>query len=106
MTSGEKARANPHGVIVFGASGSGTTTLGRELARVLDFAYFDIDDYFWEQTEVPFSAPRPREERRKRLRADITKHVNFVLSGSMTGWDEPFLPYLDLAVFVTAPAAI
>jgi len=35
-----------HGIMVFGASGSGTTTLGRELAQILGFAHLDIDDYF------------------------------------------------------------
>ena len=36
----------PHGIIVFGASGSGCTTLGRALARQLNFEHFDTDDFF------------------------------------------------------------
>ena len=92
--------SKPHGIIVFGASGSGTTTLGRELARVLNLAHLDIDDYFWEKSEVPFTVVRPLEERQTLLLADIMKHVNFVVSGNIVKWDEPLLPYLDLAVFV------
>ena len=95
-----------HGIIVFGASGSGTTTLGRELAQALRFAHLDIDDYFWKKTDVPFASVRPREERQQMLLADILKHKNFIVSGSVIGWDEPLLPHLDLAVFVITPADI
>lgn len=35
------------GIIIFGAPGSGKTTLGAELARQLDFPHFDLDDYHW-----------------------------------------------------------
>ena len=33
------------GIIIFGAAGSGKTTLGRELAGRLGFLHIDIDDY-------------------------------------------------------------
>jgi len=45
-----------HGIMVFGASGSGTTTLGREFAKILGFTHLDIDDYFWEKTDVPYTS--------------------------------------------------
>ena len=32
---------------ILGASGSGTTTLGRALAERLQCRHFDTDDYFW-----------------------------------------------------------
>ena len=53
----------PHGIIVFGASGSGCTTLGRELARLLNFEHFDTDDYFFEINNPPFEMKeRPLNE--------------------------------------------
>ena len=45
----------PHGIIIFGANGSGKTTLGRELARILDFKHTDIEDYCFEQSEIPYT---------------------------------------------------
>ena len=52
------------GLIVFGASGAGTTTLSVELSRLLGFTHFDLDDYFWNwDTEIPFTFPCPRKER-------------------------------------------
>ena len=36
----------PHGIIVFGANASGKKTVGRELARVLNYKHIDIIDYY------------------------------------------------------------
>ena len=40
---------------IYGASGSGTSTLGRYLAQRLDFAFLDADDYFWLPTDPKFT---------------------------------------------------
>jgi adenylate kinase family enzyme len=93
-----------NGIIIFGASGSGTTTIGRELARLLGCKHFDIDDYFWENTLLPFTVKRPLEERINKLKTDLTE--NFVLSGSMLGWSETFEPLFTTAVYVTTPTDI
>lgn len=98
--------SKPHGIIVFGASGSGTTTLGRELAQILRFKHVDADDFFWAESAIPFTVKRPREERFALLLAAIDGERGFVLSGSICGWDEPILPLLDLAVFVSTPTEI
>ena len=95
------------GIIVFGASGSGTTTLGRKLAERLGFRHFELDDYYWlTDTDISFTATRPREERIEKLMRDISDRPGFVMSGSICGWSEPFLPLLHLAVFVYAPASV
>ena len=89
------------GIIVFGASGSGTTSVGAELSRILGFSHFDIDDFFWNwDTEVPFTTPNTKEDRIEKLLNAVNSCTGFVLSGSICGWDEPFIPLFDLAVFV------
>jgi adenylate kinase family enzyme len=100
-------KSEPKGILIFGASGSGTTTIGRELAKRLHCTHFDIDDYFWEPTRVPFTVKRPVAKRQELLLADIKKAGGvFVASGSMISWDKPFLPYFKLAVFVKTPTQI
>ena len=43
------------GIIVFGAPGSGTSTVGRALAKKLDFTHFETDDFFrHENRQAPF----------------------------------------------------
>lgn len=95
-----------HGIIVFGASGSGTTTLGREIAKTLNFTYFDADDFFGLQSDAPFTVKRPREERISNLLAAIKNCRGFVISSSIRGWEDPFLQLFDLAIYLSAPTEI
>lgn len=37
-------------IYIFGAAGSGVTTLGKELSSSLSIPTFDIDDYYWQKT--------------------------------------------------------
>lgn len=99
----EAGRFIARGVLIFGASGSGTTTLGIELARVLNYAHFDADDYYWQESEIPYTNKRPVEERISMLLDAIHQSRGFVLSGSICGWDDPLLPFFDLAIFLTVP---
>ena len=92
------------GIIIFGSSGSGTTTLGREAAKLLGFQHFDLDDYLWRwDTKIPFTVTRPREERIKLLMGDISRFPHFIMSGSMDSYNAPFVPLFDLAVLIFAP---
>jgi adenylate kinase family enzyme len=56
---------------IFGASGSGTTTLGKALANRLTIAFFDSDDYYWQKTDPPYRESYPKEERAQKLLKDI-----------------------------------
>ena len=90
-------------VHVFGASGSGTTTLGRTLAERLGVRFFDGDDYFWQATEPPFTVQRPRDERAALLLRDVTGAGEWVLSGSMIGWGDALVSDFTLAVYLRIP---
>ena len=70
---------------IFGASGSGTSTLGRCLSAELGYRFLDTDDYFWMPTDPKFTVRRPREERLELMRREIDAAENVVLSGSLAG---------------------
>ncbi|MDD5191449.1 MAG: shikimate kinase, partial [Dehalococcoidales bacterium] len=53
---------------ILGASGSGTTTLGRLLAKRLNIAHLDTDNYYWLKTEIPYTEPRERSTRQALLK--------------------------------------
>jgi hypothetical protein len=55
---------------VFGAAGTGVTTLSRALAEHLGSVSLDTDDYLWAPTEPPYQSMRPIEDRMARLRED------------------------------------
>jgi adenylate kinase family enzyme len=88
---------------IFGASGSGTTTLGRALASALGIAFLDADDFFWEPTDPPFAAKTEIGARKAALAAATRAAGSWVLSGSMTGWGDFLIPELDLAVYLYLP---
>ena len=93
------------GIIVFGASGAGSTALGKEIAERLNYQHLDIDDYLWRwDTEIPLTVVRSQAERTKYLMRDIKKHPKFVISGTIFNDRALFHPLLDAAVFVSTPA--
>lgn len=91
---------------IFGASGSGTTTLAQEMERRYGFKCLDTDDYFWLPTQPPYTSVRPLEERLSLMKKNIEENATCVLFGSLCGWGDVFIPKFDLVVFVYAPANI
>lgn len=87
-------------VHIFGASGSGTTTLGRALAEQLQCRHFDSDDFYWQPGSKPFSCRRPRDERIHELKTQVLAEPDWVVSGSLCGWGDLLIPSFTLAVFV------
>lgn len=83
---------------IFGASGCGTTTLGRKICDELGYTLMDTDDYFWLPTDPVFTRKRPREERIALMKRDIERAQNVVISGSLTDWGDALIPYFTLAV--------
>ena len=95
------------GIIIFGAAGSGKTTLGRELAGRLGFLHIDIDDYIWRwDTEIPYTVLRSRQERIETLIEAVSKDEHFVMTGSMDSIRGFFTSLFELAVFLTVPTDI
>jgi len=88
---------------ILGASGSGTTTLGRALAERLQYPHFDTDDYFWVPTDPPYTQQRERTERQRLLMDDLTAQDAWVVSGSLCGWGDVAIPLFELVVYLAIP---
>lgn len=99
-------KPNPKRIHIFGASGSGTSTIGRVIAEQHGLTYFDADDFYWEPSDPPYQQARERSERQRLLIERLSDTPRWVLSGSVSGWGDVVLHLFDLAVFVTAPTAI
>lgn len=91
---------------IWGAAGSGTTTIAKAVCGKLHYKHFDSDDYFWLQTEKPFTVERPREECLQRMEHDLSSCDEWILSGSLTNWGNRLIPFFDLVVFVYVPQEI
>ena len=92
-----------HRIHILGASGSGTTTLGRAFADCLTYPHFATDDYFWLPTNPPFTEKRERSVRQQLLMDDLTEHDGWVVSGSLCGWGDVAIPLFELVVFLWIP---
>ncbi len=91
---------------IVGASGAGTTTLGQTLEQELGYKWLDTDNCFWRPTDPPFVHIHPVDERTTLLKADIASNPKCVISGSLCGWGDVFIPKFDLVVYIDTPTDV
>lgn len=91
---------------IFGASGSGVTTLGKALSEKLNIEYFDSDDFFWLKTEVPFTIKQDPETRNKTVSEILHRSHHWIFGGSIIHWGEHIFPAFDLIIFLYLPPEI
>ena len=106
MTDPGRRRVRSARVHIFGASGSGTSSLAAALARWHGHRHLDTDDFYWMPTDPPFQQVRPPGERLARLESAIEQSPTWVLSGSLCGWGDPLIPRFDLVVFLLVPTPV
>ncbi|KOF01854.1 hypothetical protein OB69_16110 [Roseivirga seohaensis subsp. aquiponti] len=87
-------------ILIFGASGSGTTTLGKEIEKIAGFTHLDVDDYYWKKTDPPFQEKITLPKRNDKLKTDFERHKNVIISGSMVSWGKEWQTLFNLVVFV------
>ena len=93
-------------ILITGASGAGTTTLGQALADEFGCAFFDADDYYWLPSHPPFQHKRDRALRLKLLLADLAHVASAVLSGSVVNWGPEIEESFSVIIFLALPASI
>ncbi len=91
---------------IFGASGSGVTTLGQALGLYLDIPYFDSDNYFWVPTVPPFTIKRDPVERNSMISRELKAVPDLIFGGSALNWGADVFPPFDGVVFLWIPADI
>lgn len=85
---------------ILGASGVGTSTLGRELASRLPHIHLDSDDYFWEHK---YTMQSNVKDRINRIEHDLSSKEPWILSGAVCGWGDVLIPYFELVIFLWIP---
>lgn len=93
-------------ILITGASGCGTSTLGQALAAHLSWGCIDLDDYYWVPTVPPFREKRDSASRLARLQDEMARHDDLVVSGSLMEWGIEVENSFSLIVFLTVPAAV
>lgn len=85
---------------ILGASGAGTTSIARRLAECIGYQHLDTDDFYWRSTSPPYTVAYEPQERQRRLSASLTSHRQWILSGSLCGWGDMFIPFFELVIYV------
>lgn len=93
-------------VLITGASGSGTTTLGKALSARLGWGFLDADQYYWIPTHPPFRVKREPHLRLRMIMDKLAKHESSVVSGSVMGWGTEVEDFFALIVFLYLDASI
>jgi len=70
-----------HRIHIFGASGSGTSTLGAHLAQVIGGLHLATDSYYWHQTDPPFTQKRNPAERVSMIERERERYGSRILPG-------------------------
>lgn len=83
---------------IYGASGSGTTTLAKYISQEMGYFMMDTDDYYWMPTDRPYTVKRNIQERLDLMKQDLLKSDRIVLSGSLFDWGDELIPFFTLAV--------
>ena len=85
---------------IYGAAGSGTSTLGRKICKELGYKFMDTDDYFWLPTNPQYTVKREKSERIRLMREEMESAENVVISGSLVDWGDELIPFFDLTIRV------
>jgi len=90
-------------LLITGASGSGTTTLGRAVAEELNAPFFDSDDYFWLPSQPLYQQKRDPASRLALIVEHLAKAPTSVTAGSVINWGLEVEELFSLIVFLVVP---
>ena len=93
-------------ILITGASGSGTTTLGRALADRTHWLLLDTDDYYWMPSQPKYLEKRSSTERLSKIMTDLDSASDVIVSGSVMNWGSSLENCFDLVVFLYLEAPI
>lgn len=93
----------PDGIIITGLNGCGKSTVCKLLAKKLNYYSMDVEDYYFIDSDIPYSKFHTHEETRKLMLEDIVQHNHFVLATVNCDWGEEITSMCKLAVVLKAP---
>ena len=93
-----------NGIIIFGANGCGKTTIGSALAQTMQVKHLDVEDYYFDKTDILYTNQREKNEVINLMLDDINKRDCFILSGVTGNYGDKIVSMYKLAVFLSAPS--
>ena len=96
------------GIIVCGLNGAGKSTIGKALAKELNFHFIDNEDLFFPRTDphYTYASPRTRKEVEQLLFSEIKAHKDFIFASVKGDYGETIYPFFQYAVLLDVPKDI
>ena len=96
------------GIIICGLNGAGKSTMGKALAKELNFHFIDNEELYFPKTSThyTYSSPRTREEVEQLLYCEIKLHKNFVFASVKGDYGEFIYPFFQYVVLIDVPRDI
>lgn len=89
----------PRKIHIFGAVGSGKTTLGRRLSELYAIKHYELDNLVWKRT--PKGDVRNHDETRDKRLKDIVNTPAWIIEGAQCDdWVVPCFESADLIIFL------
>lgn len=85
---------------IFGSSGSGSTTLAKEIAKEFNIKYIDVDDCLWKKTDPPFTVKNSNEEILLSMNKLLSDKKPVVISGSLVGIADSLKRRINLFLYI------
>lgn len=89
-----------HLINIFGSSGSGSTTLAKNICKNFGYQFIDVDDYLWKKTDPPFTKRNTNQEACNLITNALSNDKNSVISGSLVGIADELKSEIDLFVYI------
>ena len=93
-------------ILITGASGSGTSTLGKAISSTLNCSWIEADDYYWHLTTPPYTKKRDHPSRLRLIIDKQSVQKSTVISGSIMNWGLELENSFDLIIFLYLDSTI
>jgi len=93
-------------ILICGLNGSGKTTFGMKLADRLKYDFLNDEDYYFFESEVPFSCSRSEEAAKEYIVSYFGCHENVVIVATRGDLGVRINSMYDCVIYLSAPAEI
>ena len=93
-------------ILICGLNGSGKTTLGMRLADRLKYDSLNDEDYYFFESEIPFSKSRTEDEAKEYVISYLRCHKNVVMVATRGDLSERINSMYDCVIYLSAPVGI
>ncbi|ENM5772332.1 hypothetical protein V4V48_004120 [Vibrio mimicus] len=87
-------------LFIYGASGSGVTSIANKLSDKFDIPSLDSDDVYWKKRNPPYTEVNELYKQHRMFSEFISSNRSWIISGSNLFWQSLISKEADIIIFV------